>query len=64
MSAKPTNFVSPEDYDAGNELRRKTPKKRTSERDALPEDATQISSFLFQDENTKENVEIKINQVI
>ena len=66
MSAITAGFISSDDYDttAIQELRRKTPKKRTNE-DPFPEDAsTQISSFKFRDNSTRENVEIKIHQVI
>ena len=66
MSAITTGFISSDDYDTAviQELKRKTPKKRTNE-DPFPEDAsTQISSFKFQDNSTRENVEIKIHQVI
>lgn len=65
MSAITAEFISPDDYDATaiHELRRKTPKKRTNE-DPVPQDASTISSFKFNDNNTNENVEIKIHQVI
>jgi predicted nicotinamide N-methyase len=65
MSAITAGFISSDDYDttAIQELRRKTPKKRTNE-DPFPEDAsTQISSFKFRDNSTRENVEIKIHQM-